>query len=110
MRAIQEYNGIQNIECWIYTVKEICQLFKKYLDEPLYQKIELLMQTCLETLQYDKVTLLLQVPGLVNTIFQQMLLISDDKDNNSYDSITKLSSIMSDTILSTQNVDSIDFN
>ena len=99
-RAVQDYIGVQRIEGRTYDTKQMSQLFLKYLNEPLYQKAKILMQTRLESCTFDTVPISLQVPGLATTITQQTLQLSDGKfsDAKTYDTVTKLSSITFDTM------------
>ena len=107
-RAIQDYIGVQQIEGRPYNMKQMSQLYLIYLNEPLYQRAKLLMQTRMESCPYDAVPISLQVPGLATTITQQTLQLSDEKfsDVKHYDTVTNLSTITFDTI--TTSADSFD--
>ena len=107
-RAIQDYVGIQRIEKRIYDAKEISLLFLKYLDEPLYQKAKLLMQTRLEHCTHTTVPISLQVPGIATTISQQTLQLNDSStaDNKPYDTVTRLSSVTQDTVSTVTSIES----
>ena len=108
-RAIQDYISVQRIEGRTYDMKQISQLFLKYLDEPLYQQAKLLMQTRIESYGAATLPISLQVPGLATTISQQTLQLNDTKmhEGTQYDVITKLSSITQDTF-STEDTDSFE--
>ena len=99
-RAIQDFVGIQRIEGRRYNAKEMSLLFLKYLDEPLYQKGKLLMQTRLEHCTSKTVPISLQVPGLATTISQQTLQMQSTSNVNikPYDTVTRLSSLTNDTV------------
>ena len=73
-------------------MKQMSHLYLKYLNEPLYQRAKLLMQTRLESCPYDAVPISLQVPGLATTITQQTLQLGDEKlsDIMHYNTVTKI--------------------
>ena len=92
-RAIQDYVGIQRIEGRVNDAKEMSLLFLKYLDELLYQKAKLLMQTHLEHYTSSTLPISLQVPGLATMILQQTLQmnLTSVSEIKPYDMVTCLS-------------------